>query len=156
MSVKRVRVYLDTSVIGGRFDAEFSAASSRFFAELADGRFIGVISDVVAREILHAPPEVRRLVEAPSRIPWEYVREDAESIALTDAYLAAGVVSAGFRDDCAHVALATVSRVDVLVSWNFRHIVHFDRIRGFNSVNLREGYGTIDIRSPLEVIAYGE
>lgn len=54
--------------------------------------------------------------------------------------------------DDLHVANATVARVDFIVSWNFRHIVHFDKIRGDNAVNLREGYGMLDIHSPKEVV----
>lgn len=49
-----------------------------------------------------------------------------------------------------------VHRVDVLVNWNFKQIVNLPRIRGFNSVNLREGYQTFEIRSPQEVTRYGE
>ena len=50
-----------------------------------------------------------------------------------------------------HIALATLARVDALVSWNFKHIVNLHRIRGFNGVNLMRGYGTLEIRSPREV-----
>ena len=52
-----------------------------------------------------------------------------------------------------HVALATIGRVDVLVSWNFQHIVNLGRIRLFNAVNLEEGYGLIEIRTPKEVLS---
>lgn len=57
-----------------------------------------------------------------------------------------------YRDDCRHVALASVTGVDLLVSWNFRHIVQYDKIRKFNAVNMLRGYPTLEIRSPLEVI----
>jgi len=50
--------------------------------------------------------------------------------------------------------MATVADVDILVSWNFRHIVHFDKIRQFNAVNLEKGYKTIAIYSPMEVTTY--
>ncbi len=54
-------------------------------------------------------------------------------------------------DDCIHIAVATLSEVDILVSWNFKHIVNVCRIRGYNSVNLRLGYSTLEIRSPREI-----
>ena len=76
----------------------------------------------------------------------------AESEQLRDAYLAAGVVGPAAMNDAHHVALATVARADLIVSWNFRHIVHVEKIRRFNAVNLMEGYVTIDIRSPREVV----
>ena len=60
----------------------------------------------------------------------------------------------GSHSDALHVALATVARVDVLVSWNFKHIVNLGRIRLFNSVNIEWGYGLVEIRSPKEVLEY--
>jgi len=75
-------------------------------------------------------------------------------MALAEAYLQAGVVPERYREDCEHVAIATVARVDVLVSWNFRHIVRYDRIRQFSGVSLRRGYLAIEIRSPLEMVEY--
>ncbi len=149
--MKIPRLYLDTSVIGGYFDPEFAEPTRRLFAALEAVRFVAVLSPVVTRELLLAPEEVQRLVRQPGPIRWEFAAASAEGDRLAQAYLDAGVVGSQFRDDCLHVALATVHRADVLVSWNFRHIVRFDRIRGFNAVNLREGYGMLDIRSPLEV-----
>ena len=76
--------------------------------------------------------------------------------ALAEKYITAGVIGAAKRVDAQHIATATVHRVDVLVSWNFRHIVNLNRIRGFNSVNLRNGYPMLEIRTPWEVLSYGE
>jgi hypothetical protein len=56
-------------------------------------------------------------------------------------------------DDALHVALATVTRCDKIVSWNFRHIVHSDKIRYYHAVNLMQGYDLIEIFSPKEVIS---
>lgn len=149
--MKTPRFYLDTSVIGGCFDAEFSAASGRLFDRCREGQGIIMVSEIVMEELIDAPPCVRELVTGADPYPIETVAETRDSIELADAYLAAGIVGPNFRDDCRHVALATVARVDVLVSWNFRHIVRFDRIRAFNSVNMLKGYSLLDIRSPLEV-----
>jgi hypothetical protein len=54
-----------------------------------------------------------------------------------------------------HIALATIAVVDLLVSWNFRHIVRYDKIRLFNAVNLEQGYRAIQIHTPREVTNYG-
>jgi len=69
-------------------------------------------------------------------------------------YIKENVVGKTSREDCIHIALATINRADVLVSWNFKHIVNLSRIRGYNSVNLKTGYPTIEIRSPLDLIDY--
>lgn len=66
--------------------------------------------------------------------------------------MAHGIVGPGSRSDALHVALATIGRVDVMVSWNFKHIVNLNRIRLFNAVNLEQGYGLIEIRTPMEVL----
>jgi len=74
---------------------------------------------------------------------------------LAREYLADGILSERYMADCMHVALATVCCADLLISWNFRHVVRFDHIRRFNGVNLKQGYGILEIRSPREV-AYEE
>lgn len=66
--------------------------------------------------------------------------------------MAHGIIGPGSRADALHVALATIAKVDVLVSWNFKHIVNLGRIRLFNGVNLEQGYGPLEIRTPREVL----
>jgi hypothetical protein len=83
----------------------------------------------------------------------EALQLDAEARELAEAYVDAGVLKAGMRADAQHIAIATVGRVDVLVIWNFKHIVNLQRIHGYNSVNLRRGYPMIEIRTPREVLS---
>ena len=151
-SVKRLRIYADTSVFGGCFDAEFEQVSRQFFLEAQAGRFVVVISDVTTRELQEAPEEVRQvLVQLPEGQVEEFMIDD-EVTALRDAYLAAGVVGVASEADAEHIAAATVAEVDIVVSWNFKHIVHFDKIRGFNGVNSLRGYRPLEIYSPVEVV----
>jgi hypothetical protein len=82
----------------------------------------------------------------------ETLQLDAEARELAEACISEGVITAKMRADAQHIAIATVARVDVLVSWNFRHIVNLFRIHGYNSVNLRRGYPTLEIRAPREVL----
>jgi hypothetical protein len=81
--------------------------------------------------------------------------QDVDAAALQEAYLKAGILSARSEDDALHVAIATVARCSLIVSWNFRHIVHFEKIPLYNAVNTLKGYGTIGIFSPLEVFGFG-
>jgi hypothetical protein len=62
------------------------------------------------------------------------------------------IVSKNYYSDALHIAVATVIGVDVLVSWNFKHIVNLNKIKLFNAANLEEGYSTLEIRTPLEVV----
>ena len=77
-----------------------------------------------------------------------------EALDLSARYAAHGIVPPRFRNDMLHIALATVADADILVSWNFKHIVRFDKIRAFNAVNLEAGYKTLAIHSPREVATY--
>lgn len=151
--MKQNRVYADTSVFGGVFDDEFRETTQSFFREVRAGKHVIWLSEVTARELRSAPPEVRKFV---AELPEECLRELAfteEMATLRDAYLVAKVVGRRWSDDAAHVAAATVARADLIVSWNFKHIVKWEKIRAFNAVNLSLGYPTMTILSPREVIA---
>ncbi|NWF51633.1 MAG: PIN domain protein [Nitrospirae bacterium] len=149
------RVYIDTSVIGGCLDEEFISWSRLLFDEFRSGIKIAVISDLTLRELEEAPQEVRQILfELPPEFI-EYVFLTEEAISLADTYIKHGVVSEKYFIDAQHIAIATIERVDVLVSWNFKQIVNLERIRKFNAVNLMQGYHLLEIRSPMEVL-YGK
>lgn len=148
----RQRVYIDTSVVGGCFDDEFTEDSKALFEKFHQKTMTAILSETMLRELADAPREVQ---EAVLRLPEdsvEIVPESPEAISLAEAYLAAGAISRNYTIDALHIALATVSRVNVLVSWNFKHIVNLQRIRAYNGVNVREGYPSLEIRSPKEVL----
>jgi hypothetical protein len=147
-----LRIYIDTSVIGGCSDEEFAEWSLRLMQEFRDGLKVAVISDITLQELELAPEIVKsQLKELPPAYK-EYIILDNEAIKLAQAYLREGVITDKFLLDAQHIAMATLSRVDVMVSWNFKHIVNLNRIRLYNSVNLKLGYPMIDIRSPREVL----
>lgn len=150
-TLRQLRVYPDTSVIGGCFDEEFAEDSNRLFKAIEDGQARALISPMTEEELDPAPERVQRvLLDLPEgavvRLPAE-----PEVEALTEAYLAAEAVTERFRGDAAHIAFATVYSADVLASWNFRHIVNLQRIKQFNGVNLVQGYKPLEIRSPREL-----
>ena len=152
--MKRPRVYLDTSVLGGCFDQEFAEWSTRLIDDIRAGRFAPVLSDVTAAEVRDAPANVQALHDELLVIAADLRPITAEALELSAAYQTRGVLSARFRNDMLHIALATIAEVDVLVSWNFRHVVRLDKIRLFNAVNLELGYKPLMIYSPREVITY--
>jgi hypothetical protein len=145
--------YTDTSVFGGVFDEEFMAISRDFFNLVQQGRFELMVSDISRKEIASAPAQVRSFFD--EMLPLlRMVPVDEEVLRLRDAYVSAGIVSAKWADDAGHVAAATIGAADLIVSWNFKHIVHFDKIRQYNAISVLNGYREIDIRSPVEVIDY--
>lgn len=148
----KLRVYIDTSVLGGCRDEEFKDDSIKLFDEFTKGTKTLVISDVLLFELEGAPKEVKHILKKVPGDNIEYVSLNKESIGLANAYLEEGVVADKSISDTRHIAIATVERVDVLVSWNFKHIVNINRIHLLNSVNLKFGYPILDIRSPKEVL----
>jgi hypothetical protein len=149
--MRPLRIYIDTSVVGGCFDPEFVEYSTRFFDAVRGGKVRLLLSDVVVAELVRAPPDVRHVLEG---IPADRVEKVPVGNAVTElrnAYVQAGVIGPRWLEDATHVAAATVARADAIVSWNFRHIVRLDRIKGYNRVNLTEGYGILTILSPREV-----
>ncbi len=150
------RVYIYTSVVGGFFDEEFKEATMGLFKRLENNEIIFVVSDLLDLELLDAPTHVRELLYKYSSDKFERVALIEDAIKLADTYIAEKVVGKTSLEDCRHIALATIHRVDVLASWNFKHIVNLDKIKGYNSVNLKLGYQMIEIRSPKDLIKYGE
>jgi predicted nucleic acid-binding protein len=150
--MKRLRVYVDTSVIGGCLDEEFAAESLALIERARRGEIVLVVSEVTELELTGARPEVRAVLEELPSECIERVELTPDATALAGQYIAAGVVSPKMRADARHIGIATVNRVDVLASWNFKHIVNLRRVHGYNSINLREGYSLLEIRSPRELI----
>ncbi|HET6254831.1 MAG TPA: type II toxin-antitoxin system VapC family toxin [Puia sp.] len=148
------RIYLDTSVIGGYYDTEFEEDTRILFEKIKLGQFHVVLSDITEGELQEAPEMIRNLFIELSAGLATRIELTEEAVQLADMYLVEKVVGKTSRVDCFHIALATIQRVDILVSWNFKHIVNVQRIRGYNSVNMKLGYPTIDIRSPKEIIYY--
>ena len=154
--MKKQRIYIDTSVLGGCFDPEFALWSTSLVQDFRVGRFRPVLSEVTAAEVMPAPSAVRDLHAELLAMPAEFLQVTAEALSLATTYQAMSVLGKRFQNDMLHIALATVAGVDVLVSWNFRHIVRFDKIRLFGAVNLELGYTPLAIYSPREVSGHGE
>ncbi len=147
-----MRVYVDTSVFGGCFDPEFEKSSRDLLEEFKLGLKIVVISDLTLRELEEAPLYVKKLVEGIPGENREFVILDDEAMRLARYYIEDGAVTEKYLVDAQHIAIGTIQRVDVLVSSNFKHVVNLNRIRLYNSVNLKYGYPLLEIRSPQEVL----
>lgn len=148
------RIYIDTSVFGGHFDEEFKDHTIPFFDRIRAGEFIVLYSTVTQDEIENAPEKVKELVQSLRANQTEFLDTSAESLDLATEYIMEKVVGETSFVDCLHIALATINRADFLVSWNFKHIVNIERIRGYNAINIKNGYKQLEIRSPREFERY--
>ncbi len=150
------RVYIDTSVIGGCFDQEFEEWSNKLFDDFKSGEKMAVISDITLDELTDAPERVQNNFKTIPDENVEIIIADNESRILADLYINEGVVSKKNYEDALHIAISTINQVNVLASWNFKHIVNLNKIRLYNAVNLKNGYNILEIRTPREIINNNE
>lgn len=146
------RIYIDTSVIGGYFDEEFEDPTKKLFKRIADKDFTVYFSEVNETELILAPKHIQ---EIKNLIPFDclnYIEMNDEVEILAQTYISEKALGKASENDAYHIALSSAYRLDCLISWNFKHIVNFDKIKMFNSINMRLGYPLIDIRSPLEFL----
>jgi hypothetical protein len=152
--VDRLRIYIDTSVLGGCFDEEFSVWSNGLIRDFRAGRLIPVLSDVTAAEVREAPEAVQEVHREMLRLAGGVLPVTAAVVELVEAYRSRQILPAKFTADMRHIALATLAEVDALVSWNFKHIVRLEKIRLFNAANVELGYRILNILSPREVTTH--
>jgi predicted nucleic acid-binding protein len=153
--MKVLRVYVDTSALGGCFDREFEPWSKGLLEDFRSGHFRPVLSEVTAAEVIDAPEPVREVYADLLNLGAEVLPVTPEALSVRASYLERGILGTRFENDMLHIALATIAEVDVLVSWNFRHIVRLDKIRLFNEVNIELGHKALTIYSPREVTIHG-
>lgn len=148
------RIYLDTSVYGGFFDSEFEVWTKILFNQIANNEFVVLHSYLTDMEISFAPEQVQQLAKSIPKKNAELIDYSDKAVELATLYIKENVVGLTSISDCIHIALATIHNADVLVSWNFKHIVNVNRIRGYNTVNLNRGLKALDIRTPTEILNY--
>lgn len=148
------RIYIDTSVFGGYFEPEFELWTKVLFDSISKGKFIALISRLTDIELENAPQKVKDLATSFPTENVEWLDITNQAVELANKYIDEKVVGQTSQSDCIHIAIATLNYADVLVSWNFKHIVNHLRIRGYNSVNLKHGHKILDIRSPREILDY--
>lgn len=148
------KLYLDTSVFGGYFDVEFELWTRILFDKIHQKEYFIIVSKLIEIELEQAPEKVKELF---SQIPKSQIIDVSitdEATDLAEQYINENVVGKTSRADCTHIALATLNNADILVSWNFKHIVNVNRIRGYNSVNYKKGFKILEIRTPREILEY--
>jgi predicted nucleic acid-binding protein len=148
------KLYIDTSVFGGFYDDEFSEYTVPLFERLNEGEFTLLFSTVTQEELEQAPERVRNLIKQLKVGHTEFLDVTDEAVNLATDYIKEKVVGLTSYADCLHIALATINHADYLISWNFKHIVNVQRIRGYNSINLKNGYRLLEIRSPRDFFNY--
>ena len=135
-------------LFGGYYDEEFAEHTKPLFNRIKNKEFKLLFSSVTQDELNDAPDRVKDLVKGLKTEWTEFLDVADEATKLATDYITEGVVGHTSFADCLHIALATINRADYLISWNFKHIVNVDRIRGYNSINIKKGYKQLEMRSP--------
>jgi len=148
---KKTSLFFDTSIFGGFYDDIFSQDTRLLFEKIKQGEYEVFISDLVIKELQDAPQNVKEL---PNSINCTILYVNQKCANLADEYINEKVVGKTSRNDCLHIATATINSVDALVSWNFKHIVNFGKMRGYNTVNFKNGYKLLEIHSPKDMGLY--
>ena len=146
------RIYIDTSVIGGYYDIEFETATRQLFQRIVNKEFEVYLSEVNEEELFFAPQHVKEIKDLIPADCFYYLEITEEARQLAQFYISERALGRACENDAYHIALASINRIDCLISWNFKHIVNYDKIRMFNAVNMRFGYPLINIYSPLEFL----
>jgi len=139
---------------GGYFDIEFEDFTIPLFDRIKEGEFTLLFSSVTQDELENATINVKELVQHLRVEQTEFLEITDETVELANEYISEKVVGSTSYADCLHIALAIINRADYLISWNFKHIVNVERIRGYNSINLKMGYKQLEIRSPRDFTKY--
>ncbi len=148
------RLYIDTSVFGGYYDEEFEEFTKPLFDRIREDEFLLLFSTVTQDELENAPIQVRELVKHLKVDFTEFVEITEEAVELAMQYIKEKVVGQTSYADSLHIALATIHHANFLVSWNFKHIVNVQKIMGYNSINIKNGYKQLEIRSPRDLMKY--
>ena len=152
--MKKLRFYLDTSILNFFYAEDVPverALTKKFFEHI--NRYDAFVSDLVLEEIDRCQALRRqKLFEVISKYELEQLPLDESAKGLADKYVAEGIVPQKYYADALHIAIATVHRMDVLLRWNFQHMVKLKTKREVAGINLFMGYQTIEIVSPKEVV----
>ena len=157
MDGKVKRVYVETSVVSGMFDKNDHPEKAKpFWDAVFEGKIRVVLSSVLHDELEKSPDNVREFYRRIPDSQFERIVSTPESDTLAERYVKAGILTSNHFTDCEHIALATIANVDVLVSWNTKHIVNRHRIRRFNDVSIGFGCDEIKILVPNDLTQRGE
>jgi len=154
--MRKLKLYLDTSVISHLFSDDTPdkmADTTRLWEDCANGKYELYISDVVTNEVQQCPePKLSLMLEKIRQVEFNILHETSEVKDLANEYIKAGVLKQKSYDDCLHIAFSVISNCDVIVSWNFKHLVNFKTIDKVKIVNTINRYREISIVSPTMLV----
>lgn len=154
--MRKLRLYLDTSVLSNleaKDAPELMEYSLKLWEEIKADSYHIYISTLVITEISRCPePKRSILIEYLNQIQYAEVELSTEVEELANEYVLHGLIPAKYIDDAYHIAVATTNGCSAILSWNFNHMVKLKTILGVNGINRIQGYGEIEIITPISIV----
>lgn len=154
--MRKLKIYLDTSVISHLDAPDVSDKMNDTLAlweDIKSGLYEVTTSDVALREVGNCKePKQSTLFDYLSEIEYECFSITDEAELLANEIIKQGILTQKSFDDCLHIAIAVINNCDIILSWNFKHMVNIKTINGVRAVNILNGYKSIDIYSPTILI----
>jgi rRNA-processing protein FCF1 len=158
--LKKLKIYLETTIFNFVFadDApEKRRDTMKLFEEIKQEKYIPYTSEYVLQELEKAEePKKKQMINLIEQYKMKFLEANENAVFLANKYVDENIIPMKYRNDGLHIAIATINDLDIIVSFNFQHIVKMKTIVGTESINLREGYKRIGIYSPTEVIENDE
>ena len=159
--MKKLKIYLDTSFIGYLYQPtkpKEEAETHEVLKKIKKGEYEAYISDVVIKETLRTGDnEVKAiLLGFLAEIDYKLVETSDEAREIAEMVKILGILTEKSNDDCLHIGNAVANECDVLVSWNFKHLVNINTIRRVRAISDLKGYKTLNIVQPAMLIQGGE
>ena len=150
--MRKLKLYLDTSVIGNldAWDAPDKQADTlALWDDIIAGEYDVFLSYVVFEELARCPEEKKStLMDYLAQIEYERIESHEDIFSLADEFIRLGVLKQKCHDDAQHIAASMVAGCDILVSWNFRHMVNYKMIDGVRIVSAITKYRDVSICTP--------
>ena len=158
--MKKLKVYLDTSVVSYLYqeDAPEKMQDTLALWELfKEGVYEVYVSDIVFREIDRCSEEkLNILLDYLDQIEYHEVETDSNTIELAEKFIDFGILKKKSFDDCQHIAAAILAGCDIIISWNFKHIVNVKTVKGVKVITTLEGYKDLMIYPPSVLLEEGD
>ena len=152
--MRKAKLYLETSVWNFYYaddSPEKKWETLQFFRNI-NKRYDIFISGIVMDEINNSDTETRnKLIALVGKFNPVRLIVTSEVEELAEKYIMASAVPKRKIEDALHASITTVNMLDMLVSWNCRHLARASRKAKINGVNMQNGYKLIDIITPMEV-----
>jgi predicted nucleic acid-binding protein len=157
--MKKLKIYLDTSVISHLKQDDVPEKMSdtlKLWDDIKAGKYEVFISEVTLEEVMRCgQPKRDIMLGYLNGTNYTVIEIDKEINQIAMQFINNGILTDKSLDDCRHIACSIVSGCDIIISWNFKHIVNYRTMRGVKLISALSGYNEVSICTPT-ILVEGE